>query len=83
MIKKFNIKDNTYVRYEIIGKGPPILLLHTIRNRLEYSYRVCDLLKEKHTLYLLELPGFGDPPININTNYDQEFFTTCVADFIL
>ena len=45
MIKKFNIKDNTFIRYQVIGKGPPILLLHTIRNRLEYSYKVSDLLK--------------------------------------
>ena len=82
MIKKFNIKDNTFIRYEVIGKGPPILLLHTIRNRLEYSYKVSDLLKKKYTLYLLDLPGFGDSPININTNYDQEFFTNCVVDFI-
>ena len=82
MIKKFNIKDNTFIRYEVIGKGPPILLLHTIRNRLEYSYKVSDLLKKKYTLYILELPGFGDSPININTKYDQEFFTNCVVDFI-
>ena len=82
MIKKFNIKDNTFIRYEVIGKGPPILLLHTIRNRLEYSYKVSDLLKKKYTLYLLELPGFGDSPININTKYDQEFFTNCVVGFI-
>ena len=82
MIKKFNVKDNTFIRYEVIGEGPPILLLHTIRNRLEYSYKVSDVLKKKYTLYLLELPGFGDSPININTNYDQEFFTGCVVDFI-
>ena len=62
MIKKFNIKDNTFIRYEVIGKGPPILLLHTIRNRLEYSYKVSHLLKKKYTLYLLDLPGFGDSP---------------------
>ena len=82
MIKKFHIKDNTFIRYEVIGKGPPMLLLHTIRNRLEYSYKVSDLLKKKYTLYLLDLPGFGESPININTNYDQEFFTNCVVDFI-
>ena len=82
MIKKFNVKDNTFIRYEVIGEGPPILLLHTIRNRLEYSYKVSDVLKKKYTLYLLELPGFGDSPININTKYDQEFFTGCVVDFI-
>ena len=82
MIKKFNIKDKTFIRYQVIGKGPPILLLHTIRNRLEYSYKVSDLLKKKYTLYLLELPGFGDSPINVNTKYDQEFFTNCIVDFI-
>jgi len=82
MIKKFNIKDNTFIRYQVIGKGPPILLLHTIRNRLEYSYKVSDLLKKKYTVYLIELPGFGDSPININTKYDQEFFTNCIVNFI-
>lgn len=82
VIKKFNIKDNTFIRYEIIGEGPPILLLHTIRNRLEYSYKVSDLLKKKYTLYLVDLPGFGDSPININTEYNQEFFTNCIVDFI-
>ena len=39
MIEKFNIKDNTLMRYEVIGKGPPILLLHTLRNKLKYSYK--------------------------------------------
>ena len=82
MIKKFNIKDNTFIRYQVIGKGPPILLLHTIRNRLEYSYKVSDLLKKKYTVYLLELPGFGDSPINVDTKYDQEFFTNCIVNFI-
>ncbi len=82
VIKKFNIKDDTFIRYEIIGEGPPILLLHTIRNRLEYSYKVSDLLKKKYTLYLVDLPGFGDSPININTEYNQEFFTNCIVDFI-
>ena len=82
MIQKFNIKNNTYIRYDVIGKGPPILLLHTIRNRLEYSYKVSDLLRKEYTLYILELPGFGDSPINITTKYDQEFFTNCVVDFI-
>ncbi|OUU63716.1 MAG: hypothetical protein CBC22_00255 [Alphaproteobacteria bacterium TMED62] len=82
MIKKFNINDNTFIRYKVIGKGAPILLLHTIRNRLEYSYKVSDLLKNTYTLYLLELPGFGESPINTSTRYDQKFFTNCIVDFI-
>ena len=56
MIKKFNIKDDTFIRYEVIGKGPPILLLHTIRNRLEYSYKVSDLLKKNTHFIFLNFP---------------------------
>ena len=72
MIKKFNIKDNTFIRYEVIGKGPPILLLHTIRNRLEYSYKVSDLLKKIYTLSFRTSRIWHS--ININTKYDQRIF---------
>lgn len=82
MINKFNLHDNTFIRFEVIGKGPPLLILHTIRNRLEYSYKVCDFLKECFTIYLIDLPGFGDSPINTKTKYDEEFFTNSIVAFI-
>ena len=71
MIQKFNIKNNTYIRYDVIGKGPPILLLHTIRNRLEYSDKLGELLKARFTVYSIDLPGFGDSPINKDTIYKE------------
>tara|TARA_E500000178_G_C16916217_1_gene705025 strand:+ start:31 stop:858 length:828 start_codon:yes stop_codon:yes gene_type:complete len=82
MFKKFNLKDGTFIRYETIGKGPPILLLHTFRNRLEYFYEISKTLKKKYKLYLLDLPGFGESPINNNTKYDEEFFTDCIVEFV-
>ena len=75
MIKKFNLDDGTYIRFKKIGKGLPILLLHTFRNRLEYSDKLGGLLKDRFTVYSIDLPGFGDSPINTNTNYNLEFFT--------
>ena len=42
-IENFNLKDGTYIRYRVTGNGPPLLLLHTFRNRLEYS----DLLAQE------------------------------------
>lgn len=81
-IQKFNLKDGTYIRFEKIGKGNPLMLFHTFRNRLEYGYPIAEKLKEKFTVYLLDLPGFGDSPINQDTNYNQEFFTDSIVDFI-
>tara|TARA_B100000963_G_scaffold353694_1_gene368869 strand:+ start:275 stop:1105 length:831 start_codon:yes stop_codon:yes gene_type:complete len=80
--KKFYLSDGTYIRYKILGKGKPLMLFHTIRNRLEYSDKVSNILKKKYLIYQMDLPGFGDSPINKKTNYDQEFFTNCIIEFI-
>ena len=82
MIKKFNLDDGTYIRFKKIGKGLPILLLHTFRNRLEYSDKLGGLLKDRFTVYSIDLPGFGDSPINTDTNYNLEFFTKSIVNLI-
>ena len=81
-IEKFILDDDTYIRYKKIGKGAPILLLHTFRNRLEYSDELGKLLEDKFTVYSIDLPGFGDSPINTNTNYNLSFFTKSIVNFI-
>ena len=81
-IEKFILDDNTYIRFKKIGKGPPILLLHTFRNRLEYSDKLGKLLEDKFTVYSIDLPGFGDSPINTSTNYNLDFFTKSIVSFI-
>ena len=43
-IQKFNLKDGTYIRFEKIGKGNPLMLFHTFRNRLEYGYPIAEKL---------------------------------------
>ena len=81
-IDKFYLDDGTYIRFKKIGKGAPILLLHTFRNRLEYSDKLGKLLEDKFTVYSIDLPGFGDSPINTNTNYNLDFFTKSIVYFI-
>ena len=81
-IKKFNLGDGTYIRFTKIGKGEPLVLLHTIRNRLEYFDLVIPYLKDTYTVYAIDLPGFGDSPVNKNTNYNQSFMTDAVINFI-
>ena len=81
-IQRYGLPDGTYIRYKVLGKGKPLLLLHTFRNRLEYSNEVSNILKNKFSIYLIDLPGFGDSPINKSTNYTQEFFTNSIVKFI-
>ena len=81
-IKKFDLKDGTHIRYKKIGNGNPILLLHTFRNRLEYSDKLGELLQRKFSVYSVDLPGFGDSPINSQTEYNLTFFTDSLVDFI-
>jgi len=81
-INKFYLDDGTYIRFKRIGNGPPILLLHTFRNRLEYSDKLGELLKDKFTVYSIDLPGFGDSPIDSKTNYNLDFFTKSVVSFV-
>ena len=80
--EKFFLEDNTFIRFKKIGKGQPILLLHTFRNRMEYCDKLGNLLKNKFTVYSIDLPGFGDSPINKNTIYNLSFFTNSIVNFL-
>ena len=81
-MKKFNLNDGTFIRYTEQGSGQPLLLLHTIRNRLEYSDLLLPYLTKKFKVYVIDLPGHGDSLINKKTNYDQDFMTDSIVTFI-
>ena len=66
--EKFYLEDGSYIRYKKSGSGNPLILLHPIRNRLEYFDLVTPLLTKNFTVYALDLPGFGDSPVNKNMN---------------
>ena len=48
IINKFNLSDGTHIRYRTLGKGKPLFLFHTFRNRLEYSENVAELLNSDY-----------------------------------
>ena len=49
---------------------------------MEYFNLVIPYLKDTYTVYAIDLPGFGDSPVNKNTNYNQSFMTDAVINFI-
>ena len=76
------ISDKLSVRFQKIGSGPPLLLLHTIRTQLEYFRSLAPLLAASRTVYALDLPGHGHSPIDPSANFDEPYFRQAVIRFI-
>ncbi|MBC7442479.1 MAG: alpha/beta fold hydrolase [Ramlibacter sp.] len=51
--------DGTTVRYRVTGSGTPVLALHGIGQSLDDWNEQHDRLAAHHTVYSLDLPGFG------------------------
>jgi pimeloyl-ACP methyl ester carboxylesterase len=76
------LSDKLSVRFQKIGSGPPLLLIHTIRTQLEYFRSLAPLLATSHTVYALDLPGHGHSPIDPSANFDEPYFRQAVIRFI-
>ena len=80
---QFVLEDGSSIRYKKTGAGKPLILLHTIRNRLEYFDQVTPLLEGSFTVYALDLPGCGASPVSKTVNYDESYLTKSLAEFIM
>ncbi len=73
------VKD-TYLSYEVYGKGKPILFLHgAYVSKREWKYQI-DTFAENHEVILLDMPGHGDSD-NLMV-YSVELFADYVNEFI-
>jgi pimeloyl-ACP methyl ester carboxylesterase len=70
------------IRYSRSGKGPPLILLHTLRTQLDYFYKVVPILSNSFDVYALDLLGHGysDKP---NVHYDEPTLQQYVYEFLL
>lgn len=81
--EKFFLEDGSFIRYKKSGSGKPLILLHPIRNRLEYFDQIMPLLENSYKVYALDLPGFGASPVSKAVNYDEPYITDALAEFIV
>ena len=79
-IETINI-DGTKLRYIKSGKGPVLVLLHTLRTQLDLFEKVVPELSKHFTVYALDYPGHGYSDIP-QTRYDAAFFTAAVEGFL-
>src|SRR6185503_10365734 len=69
------------LRYIKSGKGPVLILLHTLRTQLDLFEKVVPELARRFTVYALDYPGHGYSDIP-EAQYDAEFFAESVAKFL-
>jgi pimeloyl-ACP methyl ester carboxylesterase len=73
------IGGNT-IRYIKTGRGPTLVLLHTLRTQLDIFEKLVPLLSKSFTVYALDYPGHGFSDIP-KTDYNPDLFVKTVEGF--
>ncbi|WAK01008.1 alpha/beta fold hydrolase [Methylobacter sp. YRD-M1] len=69
------------LRYIKTGRGPALVLLHTLRTQLDLFEKIVPELAEDFTVYAPDLPGHGYSDIP-DVKYDAAFFADAVEGFL-
>jgi pimeloyl-ACP methyl ester carboxylesterase len=69
------------LRYIKAGRGPNLVLLHTLRTQLDLFEKVVPDLANSFTVYALDYPGHGYSDIP-QARYDADFFAGSVEGFL-
>ncbi len=69
------------LRYIKSGKGPTLVLLHTLRTQLDLFEKIVPELSKHFTVYAFDYPGHGYSDIP-DARYDAAFFTEAVEGFL-
>src|SRR5215470_19037092 len=69
------------LRYIQAGRGPNLVLLHTLRTQLDLFEKVVPHLANSFTVFALDYPGHGYSDIP-HARYDAEFFVRAVEQLL-
>jgi len=73
--------DGLRLRYIKTGRGPTLVLLHTLRTQLDLFQKAVPDLAKHFTVYAVDYPGHGYSDIP-TARYDAAFFTRSVEGFL-
>ncbi len=77
------IYDKLKINYDIKGMGPPLILLHGWGTNLHTFDYVCKYLENSYTIYMIDLPGFGnsdEPRYAYNLSNYVHFLCTFIEE---
>ncbi|MFI5627745.1 alpha/beta fold hydrolase [Nocardioides sp. NPDC051685] len=64
------------------GTGSPLVLLHTVRTRPTTSASLIPLVRDRYTVYALDLPGMGHSEIVPGASYDEPAMRAAVTSLL-
>ena len=67
------------VRYLRVGKGPSLLLMHTLRTQLDHFQLVIPQITDAFTVYALDFPGMGWSDIVPGASFEEPALRTAVV----
>jgi pimeloyl-ACP methyl ester carboxylesterase len=70
--------DGLRLRYLVVGQGPALVLLHTLRTQLDMFQKVIPALATRFRVYALDYPGHGYSDIPAAA-YSADFFVALVG----
>jgi pimeloyl-ACP methyl ester carboxylesterase len=78
---QYAVIDGLRIRYIKTGRGPNLVLLHTLRTQLDVFEKLIPRLADAFTVHALDYPGHGFSDIP-NTSYRPELFVRTVEAFL-
>jgi pimeloyl-ACP methyl ester carboxylesterase len=81
-ISFLTLSDGRRLRYLKTGKGPTLVLLHTLRTQLDYFQRLILQLTDHYTVYALDLPGLGWSDIGSGASYGEPAVREAIVEFV-
>jgi pimeloyl-ACP methyl ester carboxylesterase len=70
------------LRYLTGGAGAPLVMVHTVRTQAEHFRHLIPLVRERYTVYALDLPGMGYSQIVPGAAYDEPAMRAAVKRLI-
>jgi pimeloyl-ACP methyl ester carboxylesterase len=77
-----SVQGEGRLRYLAGGSGAPLVLLHTVRTQAEHFRHLIPLLKERYTVYALDLPGMGYSQIVPGASYEEPAMRAAVKRLV-
>jgi pimeloyl-ACP methyl ester carboxylesterase len=70
------------LRYVTGGTGAPLVMVHTVRTQAEHFRHLIPLVRERYTVYALDLPGMGYSQIVPGASYEEPAMRAAVKRLI-
>jgi pimeloyl-ACP methyl ester carboxylesterase len=70
------------VRYLRVGRGPPLVLMHTLRTQLDHFQLVIPQITDAFTVYAVDFPGMGWSDIVPGASYEEPALRAAIVSVV-